>query len=131
MGTEMGTPPKKRQVARELDERNETLWQYEEYTPVSRAWTWILLAGYGLSLMIAGMVSHMIIPEVPRTWDYGARPDTPSSSIYATTEPVRKLPGPQQIQVLPEAEERKSTGATEEQAEPGATGLPEFEGGPQ
>jgi len=43
----------------------------------------------------------MMIPEVPRKWDFGTIPFTPSESIYSTHVP-EKIPKGKMIEALPE-----------------------------
>ena len=76
---------------------------YLEYKIVPQFWGWVLLILFALSILGYGMLSHMIIPDAPREWDFGQFPDTPALSVYSTTEPSPGMEYPRVISVLPGA----------------------------
>ncbi len=76
---------------------------YLEYKIIPQLWGWVLLILFAASILGYGMLSHMIIPDAPREWDFGQFPDTPAQSVYSTVEPLRGAGYPRVIQILPGA----------------------------
>jgi hypothetical protein len=77
--------------------------QFEEYRVVrGKIMGWVLLVIFSALVMGWGMFIHMMVPDIPRTWDFGALPDTPGISVYSTIVPVSKEPPPRQLEPLPE-----------------------------
>lgn len=54
--------------------------EHHEWGPVK---SWLFIIGLSASLFIF-MELLMMIPEVPREWDHGTLPFTPSESVYST-----------------------------------------------
>jgi hypothetical protein len=78
--------------------------QFEEYRVVKGTFRgWLLLIVFSLLVMGWGMFIHMMVPESPRTWDFGVIPDTPGISAYSTIAPLSHEPIPRQFEQLPEA----------------------------
>jgi hypothetical protein len=76
---------------------------YLEYKILPQFWGWVLLILFAASILGYGMLSHMILPDTPREWDFGQFPDAPAESVYSTVEPVRGAAYPNVIKTLPEA----------------------------
>jgi hypothetical protein len=72
----------------------------EEHHEWGTGKSWLFILGLS-ALLFSFMELLMMIPEVPRTWDHGTVPFTPSESIYSTNNPdndslqkmVEPLPG--------------------------------------
>lgn len=79
-------------------------------TPRGPAAGWIVLALICLGLLAWGLVIFRFVPDVPRLWDFGASPDVPGESIYATQATPRAASAPAQLTPLPEA--NHATGPT-------------------
>ena len=79
------------------------MFGYEEYPRVPESWRWPLLLAFTALLLGWGMYLMLAISDRPRAWDFGALPDTPAESTYATQEPDLSAPVPEQIHPLPGA----------------------------
>lgn len=77
-------------------------YQYEEYKPVRRIWTWVAIVLLAVITLSWGMVTHMAIPDVVRQWDFDTLPDTPAMSPYSTVPPPQAKRTPAQIELPPE-----------------------------
>jgi hypothetical protein len=75
--------------------------QYEEYKPIRPLWSWLAILLLALLTGTWGMVTHMVVPDVVRHWDFDVLPDTPGISPYSTVPPPEVTPVPPQID-LPE-----------------------------
>jgi hypothetical protein len=76
---------------------------FEEYRVVKGpVMGWVLLFIFSALVWGWGMFIHMMVPESPREWDFGAIPDTPGISIYSTKAPVLEKHPPLQFEPLPE-----------------------------
>lgn len=74
---------------------------YEEYTLGGPLVGWVAVLGISFAVLALGMFLHTMIGDPPRTWDFGALPDTPGESVYSTLEPeVREL-APLENDVVP------------------------------
>ena len=73
---------------------------YEEFHEWSTRWSWAFIIFLSGSLITICMILMMMIPTVPRVWEYGDLPFTPSESVYSTIKPVSG--GVMMIQPLPE-----------------------------
>lgn len=82
--------------------------EYEEYEIESRprgpAAGWIVLLLVCLTLLAWGLGIFHFVPDVPRRWDFGARPDVPGESIYSTQATPHATPAPSQLTPLPKAD---------------------------
>ncbi len=74
---------------------------YEEYTPTKPLTSWLLILGISAAILALGMFLHNKIPDTPRTWDFGALPDTPGQSAYSTLEPKLRELAPLEIEGVP------------------------------
>ncbi len=74
---------------------------YEEYTPGGpfAGWAWVL--GISFAVLALGMFLHTRISDPPRTWDFGALPDTPAQSVYSTLEPPLRELAPFEDKAVP------------------------------
>jgi hypothetical protein len=79
---------------------------YIEFKILSPFWGWVLIIFITVSLLAFGMWAHMIIPDRPREWNYGAMPDTPAQSAYSTLLPSRAK-AERVVPALPEAKPLK------------------------
>lgn len=64
---------------------------FEEHTKISDAWSWAIIIGLALFLVFSGLATHMLLPDRPRFWQYGAIDATPGASTYSSMSPN---PGP-------------------------------------
>jgi hypothetical protein len=87
--------------------------KYEEYDHIPQWLGWIILLGLSFFILSWGMLLMMLVVDTPRRWDFGALPDTPAESVYASQQPWSKATGPQ-VAPLPEARSLSTP------AEPGA-----------
>ncbi len=60
----------------------------EEHHEWSTTFSWMFIIGLATSLFLL-MIVLMLIPEVPRHWDFGTVPFTPSESVYSTNNPEK------------------------------------------
>jgi hypothetical protein len=83
---------------------------FEEYKPISSLRSWLIIIGLCVLLVGSGLFVHLVVPDTPRTWDYGAMETIPGASVYSSMSPnpgkvgpaeTRKVPG--QIEPLPGA----------------------------
>ncbi|HEX2934795.1 MAG TPA: hypothetical protein VHO72_05530 [Bacteroidales bacterium] len=63
----------------------------EEHKEWSTGKSWLFIIALSGSLFIF-MEILMMIPEVPRQWDRGTVPFTPSESVYSTSRPDEANP---------------------------------------
>jgi len=59
---------------------------------------WIFLFALSGSLFLL-MFVLMLIPEVPRHWDFGTVPFTPAESVYSTNNPEKHPDGKTRMQL--------------------------------
>ncbi|MCX5770859.1 MAG: hypothetical protein NTZ09_11390 [Candidatus Hydrogenedentes bacterium] len=84
-------------------ENQPNLEHYEEYERFPQWLGWLLVVALAGCVVGWALVLHMTIPELPRTWDFGATPDVPAESIYSSYPPPQPQPlPPYQVQPLPE-----------------------------
>jgi hypothetical protein len=76
-------------------------YQYEVYKPVAPVWTWLAILLLAVVTLGWAMITHMVVADGARRWDFGVLPDTPASSPYATTAPPQVRPVPPQLEVPP------------------------------
>ncbi|WP_243438486.1 hypothetical protein [Fundidesulfovibrio soli] len=74
---------------------------YEEYTPTSSCTAWSIVLGVSFAVLALGMFLHTRISDPPRTWDFGALPDTPAESVYSTNEPQVREQAPLETEGVP------------------------------
>lgn len=60
---------------------------YEEYHEWSTFWSWAFIAFLSGALITICMVAMMMIPDVPRQWNFGGLDFTPSASEYSMVRP--------------------------------------------
>ena len=82
--------------------------KFEEYKEIKYYWSWILLALFCAVLIGWAVFVHLMVPEAKRTWNYSTVPDPPAVSEFSTHEPTQNQNPPEQIQILPEAEDTTS-----------------------
>jgi hypothetical protein len=78
-------------------------YQYEEYKPVRPIWTWLAVVLLAAVTLGWAMVTHMVVPDVARHWDFDVLPDTPGISPYSTLPPPEISPVPPQIDLPQES----------------------------
>jgi hypothetical protein len=61
---------------------------YDEYKVPSQFWGWVLLILFAAAIVSYGMWLMMVVPDAPRFWDHGQKPDTPAESVYSTYQPL-------------------------------------------
>jgi hypothetical protein len=85
-----------------LTESPELFEQYKS-SPQWRGWLFIFV--FSVAILSWGMMLHMVIPDGPRLWDFGAVPQTPAASVYSTAEPpaAQEAHPPRQMEPLPGA----------------------------
>jgi hypothetical protein len=87
---------------KQREEKKEIWRTFLEYKTLPAFWGWALLIALSAALIMFGMWAHFIVPDEPRTWSYGALPDTPAESVYSTNEPPKGIKPRQVISPLPE-----------------------------
>lgn len=60
---------------------------YEEYHEWSTFWSWTFIAFLSGALITFCMIAMMMIPDVPRQWNFGTLDFTPSGSVYSMVRP--------------------------------------------
>lgn len=84
--------------------------KYEEHREFPLYLGWAILLALSIGLVAWCMVLMMLIPDVPRQWDFGQLPDVPGESVYSTLPPpvTPVLPDiPRNMPPLPEARRAK------------------------
>jgi hypothetical protein len=75
---------------------------YEEYQPLGRFTSWIILLAFALVITGAGWVVHLAVAQHhERHWDFYALPDAPGESIYSNVRGRAGLDVPAQFPKLP------------------------------
>jgi hypothetical protein len=77
---------------------------YEEEQELPHPWEWVIIVLFSAALAGYGLLVYRLVPDTPRTWDFGQLPDTPAESIYSTDLPRPAVKPPRQIPRLPEAQ---------------------------
>lgn len=75
--------------------------KYEEYNVLPQFQGWVVLIVLSLFLIGTGMLTHFIVRDVPRWWDFGQMPDIPGQSPFSTIEPSKHISPPSQLTPLP------------------------------
>jgi hypothetical protein len=75
-------------------------------------WGWVIIVLVAALVAMWGLAAFVFVRDVPRTWNRGALPDTPSESIYSTSPAPVTATVPQQIHPLPEAKPKQTVTAT-------------------
>jgi hypothetical protein len=85
-----------------LSEDKEMFEQYQE-APYWRGWLFIVF--FSLAILGWGMALHLVIPDGPRQWDFGAVPSTPAESVYSSALPSasQRANPARQMEMLPGA----------------------------
>ncbi|MCY2924993.1 MAG: hypothetical protein NT031_06055 [Planctomycetota bacterium] len=88
--------------------------EYEvEFTPRGPAAGWVVLLLICVAMLAWGLAIFHFVPDVPRRWDFGTRPDVPGESIYSTqTTPPATPAAPAQLTPLPKADVATETTLT-------------------
>jgi len=84
--------------------------KYEEHREFPQIVSWGILIALSISLVAWCMLLMMIIPDVPRQWDFGQLPDVPAESVYSTLPPPSSpvlTDIPRNLPPLPEARRAK------------------------
>ncbi|MEN6623061.1 MAG: hypothetical protein ABFD50_16125 [Smithella sp.] len=77
---------------------------YVEYKTFSQFWGWIVLIIVSVGILGFAHLIHYIVPDVPRQWDFGQKPQTPAESVFSTRMPPgQPAPGMRLVIPLPEA----------------------------
>jgi len=82
------------------DEHYEDMTTEEEREP--NTWyvgSWLAPVLVVSFLILWHLLAHSLIPNLPRTWQYGVTPYVPGESVFSTQQPPRG-PAPKQV-VLP------------------------------
>lgn len=74
---------------------------FEEHKTVSNPLSWAILIGLCLLLVSTGIMVHRIVPDTPRTWDYGAMETIPGESVYSSMTPNPGGVGPAETDKIP------------------------------
>ena len=84
------------------------MYKIEQYQQSTLLRSWIIIIVFSASILTWGMVSHHMVPDGPREWDFGQVPSTPGESRHSTLEPSlqQNRQPPLQIVPLPEAQDR-------------------------
>jgi hypothetical protein len=77
---------------------------YDEDQELPSPWEWVIIILFSASIMGFGWLVYLLVPDVPRHWDFGQLPDTPAESIYSTDQPDLTRKSQRQILRLPEAQ---------------------------
>lgn len=77
---------------------------YVEYKIFAQFWGWIILIFISFGILLFAHLMHLIVPDIPRQWDFGQKPQTPAESVFSTRlPPSQSAPGLQLVVPLPEA----------------------------
>ncbi len=68
---------------------------------------WAIIIAVCAGIIGWGLLNYALIPDRPRTWDFGALPDVPAESVYSTSQPAPAPTAPRQFPPLPEASTSK------------------------
>jgi hypothetical protein len=63
--------------------------KYDEDLEVSSFASWVILIVFSASIVIFGYVVYRVIPDGPRSWNFGQLGDTPAETIFSTEQPGR------------------------------------------
>ncbi len=74
----------------------------DKYLP-GPVWGWLVLIVFSLSILGFGMWLMMVVPDVPRQWNFGFYGDTPAESVYSTEQPPPDVRVSRVVPELPEA----------------------------
>jgi hypothetical protein len=70
-------------------------------------WHWVIVILTSAVVIGWGLLNFLAVPDVPRTWHYGALPATPAQSIYSTAPAPPAVGAPRQLPMPPEARPKK------------------------
>lgn len=76
---------------------------FEEEHELPSPWEWVIVAALSASLVGFGWLVYALVPDAPRTWDFGQLPDAPAESIFSTELPKATARPQRQLPRLPEA----------------------------
>lgn len=82
---------------------------YDEEKELSTFWSWVLIIVYSFAIMAFGMIVYYLVPDIPRTWNYGTLADPPAASIYHDRQPMSDQVQ-KQLEPLPEAQPKARKG---------------------
>jgi hypothetical protein len=75
------------------------MFKYEEYKTVKhQVWGWVMIFAFSAILLGWCFFVHMMVPDVPRQWDFGQLDDTPASSQFSTEPLLIEPNNPLQIE---------------------------------
>ena len=77
---------------------------YEEHRELPSPWEWVIVIALSASLIGFGWLVYLLVPDGPRSWNFGQLPDAPAESLYSTEQPDLSRKPQQQILRLPEAQ---------------------------
>lgn len=77
---------------------------YDEDQEISSFASWVVIILFSASIMAFGWIVYLLIPDGPRSWNFGQLPDAPAESVYSTEVPQGKMKPRPQIYRLPEAQ---------------------------
>lgn len=93
-----------------MEKEDPAKYLLEEHGRLSSRGSWAIVIGLCLFLVLSGILVHRLVPDKPRTWNYGALQTIPGASVYSSVSPQ---PGgvapaatdkiPKQIKPWPEA----------------------------
>lgn len=64
--------------------------KYEEHKKWNTFWSWLFIIALSGGLITWAMSMMVLIPDVPREWDFGNIEYTPGASIYSTRDATDK-----------------------------------------
>jgi hypothetical protein len=82
----------------------------EQVERAGRGWGWLIVILVAALVAAWGLLSFARVPDVPRTWRYGAPPDAPGESVYSSNPTPREAAPPVQMAPLPEARPAAGSG---------------------
>jgi hypothetical protein len=61
--------------------------RYDEDQEISVFASWVIIIVFSACIVIFGYIVYRIIPDAPRSWNFGQLGDTPAATIFSTEEP--------------------------------------------
>jgi len=75
----------------------------EENERSSSVWTWAVVIGLCVFLLVWGLLNYVLIRDEPRRFDLNTLPDVPGESVYSSEGTPTDENVPRQTPALPEA----------------------------
>jgi hypothetical protein len=75
--------------------------KYEEYNTLSSFWGWVLIIFGSAFLVGLGLLTHFLVRDTSRQWDFGQVRDIPAEAPFSTIVPSREPSVPNQLLPLP------------------------------